>query len=200
MGFLLGMYGKLMAGKRVRELQARMMNVQSQLRRATRDVANMEKYLNQQQRMMKTDLQSKMYSTMMGMSGSMQTSVFDALKTTGAFSKAQLEALKGGNLKGLSSEQLSLYNSESQKISTQFQYQQQTLQSNLMQQQSMMENNFEAYKEMMLEPLKDTEEDLQTEKDSLESQIQLAQQDYEACKEMEKAGVKNLTPQYTGQG
>ena len=38
------------------------------------------------------------------------------------------------------------------------------------------------------------------EKESLESQIQLAQQDYEACKEMEKAGAKSLVPNYTGQG
>ena len=44
MGFLLGAYGKLMAGKRLRALQARMMSVQSRLRRATRDIEQMEKY------------------------------------------------------------------------------------------------------------------------------------------------------------
>ena len=51
-----------------------------------------------------------------------------------------------------------------------------------------------------MEPLKDEEEMLQTEKDSLESQIQIAQQDYEACKKMEQADAKNLAPNYTGQG
>ena len=61
-------------------------------------------------------------------------------------------------------------------------------------------NSYEALRETQLEPLKDEEELLQTEKDSLESQIQIAQQDYEACKKMEQADAKNLAPNYTGQG
>lgn len=43
MGFLLGAFGKLAAGQRYRSLQARMMRIQSRLRRATRDAADMEK-------------------------------------------------------------------------------------------------------------------------------------------------------------
>ena len=54
--------------------------------------------------------------------------------------------------------------------------------------------------DLMLEPLKMEEDSLQTEKDSLESQLQIAQQDYEACKKMEQADAKNLAPNYTGQG
>ena len=52
--------------------------------------------------------------------------------------------------------------------------------------------------DMLLEPLKMEEDSLQTEKDSLESQIQIAQADYEACKKMEQADAKNLAPNYTG--
>ena len=50
----------------------------------------------------------------------------------------------------------------------------------------------------MLEPLKDEEDSLQLEKDTLESQIQVAKADYEACQKMEQADVKMLTPNYTG--
>ena len=41
--------------------------------------------------------------------------------------------------------------------------------------------------------------DLQIEKDNLESQLKIAQADYEANKEMEKQGAQNLKPDYTGQ-
>ena len=43
-------------------------------------------------------------------------------------------------------------------------------------------------------------ENLECEKDTLESQLKIAEQDYEACKKMEDAGAKNLAPQYTSQG
>lgn len=198
MGFLLGAYGKLMAGKRVRQLQARMMSVQSQLRRATRDIENMERSLNQQEKNLKYMNQSWMSNMMLGMSGGLQSSIFGALQK-------QFDnnlPMNGNSIdySQLTSEQASYMSSITQQMTTQFQYQQQAMQSALMQQNSMIENNFETYKELQLQPLKDLEEDLQLEKDSLESQIQLAQQDYEACKEMEKAGSKNLAPQYTGQG
>jgi hypothetical protein len=63
-----------------------------------------------------------------------------------------------------------------------------------------IEERYEAMNDLMLEPLKMEEDSLQTEKDSLESQLQIAQQDYEACKKMEQADAKNLAPNYTGQG
>ena len=142
--------------------------------------------------------QSYISNMMMGMSGGLQASIFGALKTQ--FGDSLPIANGGIDYAKLSSEQASYLSSITQQMTTQFQYQQQAMQSSLMQQNSMIENNFEAYKELQLQPLKDTEEELQLEKDSLETQIQLAQQDYEACKEMEKAGAKSLVPNYTGQG
>ena len=68
------------------------------------------------------------------------------------------------------------------------------------QQKNRIEEYFENLNDTMLEPLKQEEDSLQTEKDSLESQIQLAQADYDACKKMEQADAKNLAPNYTGQG
>ena len=65
--------------------------------------------------------------------------------------------------------------------------------------QSMWQNMFEMQRESMLQPLKDLEDSLQTEKDNLESRLKIAQAEYDAKKEEEKAGVKGLTPDYTGQ-
>lgn len=63
-----------------------------------------------------------------------------------------------------------------------------------------IEDRYENLNDVLLEPLKQEEDSLQTEKDSLESQVQIAQADYEACKKMEQADAKNLAPNYTGQG
>lgn len=65
---------------------------------------------------------------------------------------------------------------------------------------SVWQNMFEMQRESMLQPLKDLEDDLQTQKDNLESRLKIAQAEYDAKKEEEKAGVKGLTPDYTGQG
>lgn len=205
MGFLLGAYGKLMAGKRVRQLQARMMSVQSQLRRATRDISNMERMLNQQEKNMKYANQSYISNMMFGMTAGMQGSIWGALVGAGmsqarADELQQLQASGGNIFASLQGNEGTMYTSVMQQMNTIYQSQQQAMQSALMQQNAMIENNFEAYKELQLQPLKDLEEELTIEKETLESQIQIAQQDYESCKEMEKAGAKNLTPQYTGQG
>lgn len=199
MGFLIGAFGKQMAGKRLRSLQARMMSVQSQLRRATRDVANMEKSINAQQKQMVNSMR-----------------VFNTFSSWGVQqgTQAQLQSLQqsvfgdlyGKNYNELSEDQKKAYSAASTEyqmqaslVNNQMQSYQQAQQMSMQQMQSYIENQTEMMKELQLEPLKDFEDELQTEKDSLETQIQLAQQDYEACKEMEKAGAKNLVPQYTGQ-
>ncbi len=204
MGFLLGAFGKLMAGKRVRQLQARMVSVQSQLRRATRDIANMERFLTQQERNIKTQNQAYMSNMMFGMSAGMQGSIWSALEAggMGADRVAELRAIQenGGNMyAALQGNEATMFTNVQQQMTTMFQYQQQAMQSALMQQNTMLENNFETYKEMQLQPLKDLEEDLTVEKESLETQIQLAQNDYKSMQEMEKAGAENLVPRYTGQ-
>jgi len=200
MGFLLGAYGKLMAGKRVRSLQARMMSVQSQMRRATREVASMEKMINAQQKQMLNNL--RLFSSMQtwGMQSSVQAQLLE-------LQKEKFGSLFGKNYQDLTDAQKKDYNSastayqmEASIINNQMSSMQQMTQMSMQQMQAQIEQEVEMMKELQLEPLKDLEEDLQLEKDSLESQIQIAQADYEACKEMEKAGVKSLTPQYTGQG
>ena len=191
MGFLLGAFGKLAAGRRVRQLQAQMMRVQSRLRRATRDVSEMEKQLQRQE---KAQLNAVATQGMMAKQSALgqilggDQSAFQALQQTIA---------SGGTL---SAEDTQKYNNWSsmytQGSTTIGAYNEQWI-SQMKQQVS---DNFEIMRETQLEPLKDEEEMLQTEKDSLESQIQIAQQDYEACKKMEQADAKNLAPNYTGQG
>ena len=188
MGFLIGAFGKLMAGKRVRQLQARMVNVQSQLRRASRDIANMEKMINAQQRQVTNSM--RMYSSMqmMGMQSGVNTQL--ATLQNDIFSDFWNKYGKDSNK----------WNAEAQKLYASKTSEYQMLQTSMMQQQQQVENYVEMLKETQLEPLKDLEEDLTVEKESLETEIQLAQNDYKGMQEMEKASAENLVPRYTGQG
>lgn len=167
MGFLSGAYGKLMAGKLVRDLQYQMTSVQSRLRRVTREIGDMEKNMQSQERNLKAQMQSQM-----------QASVF------GAMSRAGVGGFDPTNMLGVT-----LYSMIQQQVQQQYSMA-----------QSMWQNMFEMEREAQLQPLKDLEDSLQTEKDNLESRLKIAQAEYDAKKEEEKAGVKGLTPDYTGQG
>ncbi len=174
MGFLSGAYGKLMAGKLVRDLQYQMTSVQSRLRRVTRQVGDMEKMFQAQERNMKSAMMGQMnYATMGLMYGNKVQ--FDPNNPLAAL----------GNM--------------SSQDYTQFAAIQQQVQQQYAMAQSMWQNMFEMQRESMLQPLKDLEDSLQTEKDNLESRLKIAQAEYDAKKEEEKAGVKGLTPDYTGQ-
>ena len=176
MGFLSGAYGKLMAGKLVRDLQYQMTSVQSRLRRVTREIGDMEKNMQAQERNLKAQMQNQM-----------QASIFGAMSEAGVGGFDQTNML--GVVGGMSSEQYSLYAMIQQQVQQQYSMA-----------QSMWQNMFEMQREAQLQPLKDLEDSLQTEKDNLESRLKIAQAEYDAKKEEEEAGVKGLTPDYTGQG
>ena len=63
MGYLLGAFGKQMAGSNYRSLQARLMKIQSRARRATRDVERMTKMIERQEKMMKNNLTLQVQNT-----------------------------------------------------------------------------------------------------------------------------------------
>lgn len=174
MGFLSGAYGKLMAGKLVRQIQYELTGVQSQLRRVTKEVGNMEKMFTAQERNMKAQMQSQMNSSVFGL---MQGHGF------GAFDQSNML----GVVNGMSQEQFSQYSMYNQMIQQQYAMA-----------QSAWQDMFEMQRESMLQPLKDLEDDLQTQKDNLESRLKLAEQDYEAKKKEEQAGAKSFAPEYTG--
>lgn len=172
MGFLSGAYGKLMAGKMVRSLQYEMTMVQSQLRRITRQVGDMEKFFSAKESSIKAQMQA-----------AMNGSVFKYGEQLG------INPQDPSSMSKLDQSYITLYNNYQQQQQQQF-----------MMAQSAWQNTFEMMREAMLQPLKDTEDQLQTQKDNLESRLKIAQAEYDAKKEEEKAGAKNLAPDYTGQG
>ena len=174
MGFLSGAYGKLMAGKLVRDLQYQMTSVQSRLRRVTRQVGDMEKMFQAQERNLKSAMMGQMNYVTMG-------------------------AMRGFELNPDPNNPLGSMSNLSADDYTKFTAIQQQVQMQYSMAQSMWQNMFEMQRESMLQPLKDMEDSLQTEKDNLESRLKIAQAEYDAKKEEEKAGVKGLTPDYTGQ-
>lgn len=190
MSFLLGAFGKLAAGRRVRQLQARMMRVQSRLRRATRQIETMSKTLETQKKFELNNLamqtqygslfaQNDMRNTLLGSLGSAANALLagDTSAVSQLTPEQQQQWLDYQN--GVS--QMKAYS----EIST-------------AQMKQEIETKYENLNDYMLEPLKMEEDSLQTEKDSLESQVQIAQADYEACKKMEQSDAKNLAPAYTG--
>lgn len=176
MGFLSGAYGKLMAGKMVRQLQYQATMVQSRLRRVTKEIANQEKLFSAQERQLKADMQRQMQSSIFG-----QANLY-GIDMSNPLSFLELSKSEKG------SAYLQAFNQFQQYQQAQF-----------VQAQSAWQNAFEMMRDSVLEQLKDEEDDLQTEKDNLDSRIKIAQQEYEAKKEEEKAGVKGLAPEYTGQ-
>lgn len=172
MGFLSGAYGKLMAGKMVRSLQYEMTRVQSQLRRITKQVGDMEKMFSAQERDIKSRMQATMYGSIFGY----------------------------GNQLGINAQDPSSMSNIDQAYLMKYNNYQMQQQQQYMMAQSTWQNTFEMMREAMLQPLKDTEDQLQTQKDNLESRLKIAQAEYDAKKEEEKAGAKNLAPDYTGQG
>ena len=178
MGFLMGAYGKLMAGKYLRNLQFEQMQIQSQLRRVTKQFQTMQKMFDSQKRTIQNQMQAQ-YSNYMQqfMLGSGMGDSFYG------YMNGQL------NNGGMDQSAYQQYNARQMQMQMQYAYA-----------KNYFENMFEMQQESMLQPIKDLEEDLQTRKDSLDSQIKIAQQEYEAYKEEEKAGAQSMKPDMTGQG
>ena len=199
MGFLLGAFGKLMAGRRVRDLQARMMRVQSKARRTTRQIEKMSKMLETQKKLELNNLSMQqqwanmampnMIKGMLATQGLTPSQQVDAMMTCGADMSSMLN--QPGAMSDIDKQWMAQFSS----MKTQMAGQNEMI---LTQMKSQIEEKYENMNDIMLEPLKMEEDSLQTEKDSLESQLQIAQADYEACKKMEQADAKNLAPNYTG--
>lgn len=190
MGFLLGAFGKLAAGSRYRSLQARMMRIQSRLRCATRQAADMEKMIARQEKtaLNSLSMQANMYSN--SSKQALMSSIFG--NASELMSKVQ-----GQGIQSLTQDETSQY----QNMMSQFNQASSTVASNIemmsASNKQQIQDYFEQLREMQLEPLKQEEDMLQMEKDSLESQIQIAKMDYEACQKMEQSDAKMLAPNYT---
>ena len=203
MGFLMGAYGKLMTGKLVRDIQFQMIGIQSRLRRVTREIADKTKMYEAQERNMRNRMQTQMQNVMYGWaysqgmpmavpgSGQMGLNAFGQQLVDGT--AANCFALAGGgsgyaNFGAFNSNQMQQYSAMQQMVQMQF------AQAN-----SLWQNSFEMQKEADLQALKDLEDSLQLENDNLKSRLQLAQQEYEAYKQEEKADSKSIVAEYTSQ-
>lgn len=204
MGFLLGAFGKLMAGRRVRDLQARMMRVQSKSRRTTRQIEKMSKMLESQKKMEINNLSMMQQSansalpfilgSTLGMCPGSNGQAITQMMMGGGGIDAMLNQIPGSDSPEVQAAQKQ-WMAQFSNMKTQMAGQNEML---LTQMKSQIEEKYENLNDIMLEPLKMEEDSLQTEKDSLESQLQIAQADYDACKKMEQADAKNLAPNYTG--
>ncbi len=190
MGFLLGAFGKLAAGRRVRALQAQMMRIQARARRATRDVADMTKMIDKQEKMALNSLSMSSMSAMNMAKQMAMGSIFGS-----ATGSAIMDKINGGQQ--LTQDENNQYSTLMSQFNQQVSNMSSMNEMNLSMQKQQIEDYFEMLRETQLEPLKDEEESLQAEKDSLESQLQIANNDYEACKKMEQSDAKNLAPSYT---
>lgn len=190
MGFLLGAFGKLAAGRRVRALQAQMMRIQARARRATRDIADMTKMIDRQEKMALNSLSMSSMSAMNMAKQMAMGSIFGS-----ATGSAIMNKINGGEQ--LTQDENNQYSTLMSQFNQQVSNMTTMNEMSVSMQKQQIQDYFEMLRETQLEPLKDEEELLQTEKDSLESQIQVAQADYEACKKMEQSDAKNLAPSYT---
>lgn len=173
MGFLSGAYGKLMAGKLVRQLQNQQTSIQLRLNRVSREIGNMQQMFSAKERNMRAQMQSQMNMVNMGM-------------------------LNGSTLIG----QVGVKGTDAQTLQQQ-QYQAYMMNQQAMQQQFAMAQNvwqeqFEMEREAQMQPLQDLQDSLQTELDNLKTRLQLAENQYKAHQDEEKAGAKSFTPEYTG--
>ena len=189
MGFLLGAFGKLSAGRQRRQLQAKLLRVRSRLTRATRQAAEMDKQLQRQEKTMLNQIKSQAMLA--------KQAAYNGLPVNGQL-QTLLEKMNGGiELTQAEQTQYSaLQNQANQgKLSIDTFYQ-----DYLSQAEQRVADYIEYLRETQYEPLKAEEALLSAEKDSLESQIELANQDYEAMKKMEQQGAKDMVPNYTGGG
>ncbi len=160
MGFLSGAYGKLMAGRLMRQLQWQLTSVTNRYNRVTKQIGDMEESLQRQER------SYNMYNM----------NVFNQMRM--------------GMMSGVDQSNSTSYNN--------FLMGTQQLQYQMMQQQSMMAEQFDIMRDAQLEPLKAIQEQLETQKDNLESRLEVAKGQYEAKKKEEQDGAKNIVPDYTG--
>ena len=173
MGFLMGAYGKLMAGKLRREIEYQLGQVSRRAHKITREIANKERMYATQERNMKSQMQAQMQSAIfgyMGMNPGMQASAMNPM------------------MMGATGMDMNQYAMFAQMVQMQYS-----------QAQSMWQNMFEMQKQADLQALKDLEDSLQIENDNLKSRLQIAQQEYEAYKQEEKADAKSIVPEYTAQ-
>ena len=186
MGVLLGAFGKLQQGSYYRGIQAKLMNVQSRLRKATRQVSRVEQQISRLEKSGTNSLRIQQQALLMNGMASLKASS----------GLAALEA-KGANM---TAEEKQQYATAQSTYSSMMSELQANVQMQVSVAQEQLEQQIQMLRDTQLEAAKDEEDNLGTEKDSLESQMQQAKADYDACKQMERADADMFKPTYTAGG
>ena len=185
MGVLTGAFGKLQMGSYYRNLQNQLMGVQSSLRKATRQVSNVNDMIERYQKSQNNGLTLNMYAQKQyGMSH------FLATTGLGDFQNKNYSELSDVDKKKYTDAQTQ-YN----QLMSNFESQ---LQMSMTQSKTQVEDYVQWLKDTVLAAAKDEEDYLQGKKDSLESQIKSVSEDYQACKKMEEQDWQMFKPNYTG--
>lgn len=192
MGFLMGAYGKLMAGKLVRDLQFQLTRVTRRHAKIVKEIGDKEKYYQAQERNMKQQMQNQMMFAMKGASMAAGLPMGNMMGM----------GIQGANMFGydlMNAAYTNQLNVDPQKMMM-YQRAQQAIQMQFTQAQSMWQDVFEMERDADLQELKEIQSELETEKLNLESRIQIATEERDAYKKMEQADAKSFTPEFTGQG
>ncbi len=192
MGALTLGFNKLIAGKRMRSLQNRLLDVSRQIQRAQKDYAREQKIMQSEKREALNQIRSMGQYQQYGMMMANQNNLANIMTSIFGSTNPTAEQAKDSGL-------ASAYQMQAMQENTQYSSMMQMCQSNIAQQQSQIEQYYDMQEEMVLQPLKDLEDDLAHEKETIESQLKTAEQDYQSSQEGEKGGMKNLVPSYTGQ-
>ncbi len=187
MGFLLGTFGTISAGRLVRQLQSQMFKITNRRNRVTRDIQRMSDNLKRAQQRELNNLNLFSNSTYMAAQQQLyQTTGLGALQAKWA---------KEGQL---TAEEQQAFNQQSSMVSQNLSMMKAQNEQMVASMKQQIEDKYQALEEQMLEPLRDEEDLLTTQQDSLQARLEVAKEDYKACKAMAKEDAKNLAPNYTG--
>lgn len=188
MGFLLGAFGKQMAGTRYRSLQARLMHISSRARRVHNQMDRLQKALERNKKAELNALSAQNAMANMTAQQQLSTALQGILPELGISADA----------KSIPTDKQFDYNAKYNAANAAYQTSKAQWDMQIAAEKQRIEEYYDDYQESLIEPLKMEEEELQSEKERLESQVTMAKQDYEACQKMEQADAKMLQPNYTG--
>lgn len=193
MGFLMSAYGKLMTGKLVRDLEFRLMSVTRRASKITKEIQEKEKYYQAQERNMKQQMQNQIMFGTYGAAQALGIPVMPGMGMQGAnmMGYNMMNMAYGGALNMLQGGQGAF----KQQDMLAYQQVQQAMQWQFSQANTMWQNIFEMERDADLQALKDIQDELETEKLSLESRINLAKEENKYYKESEKGQAKDLVPE-----
>jgi len=204
MGFLTGNFQNLMVTRLLNQSQRKLTRIMSQMRSAKRQAEQVEKQINSNVRIAQNQIRSQGAQMMQQAQSAAQMQAYSSIFGTQAKAAGMDPMTFAQNLmqtdNNAFTKAMATGSSVFNMALSQGQMSTSGVTSWMQNQLACIEQEAEIMKEIQLEPLKDLESDLEVEKASVESDIQLYTQWKEGAKEDVQAGAKSLKPTYTAQG